>query len=223
MRKSNGLLGLESPDLAPSPARHELWKVARTKSNGQMTSQSAREISQRIFYHPKKQLMAQPVNEAYEEAEDDEDPLSILTSRLNMLRKGPIELLWELITFGLEFHIPLYIDFNDALEIIGGETILNFSCIQLWCMKMKSEFKSLLQIVVARTRGQQIEIIYPKCNKQNDSWACGYYIMSWMKAIIPAEIREDWTERCNTTSTLSDVVIKKIREEWAKYLNKHFK
>ncbi|KOM25296.1 hypothetical protein LR48_Vigan86s001500 [Vigna angularis] len=26
-------LGLESPDLAPPPARHELWKVARTKSS----------------------------------------------------------------------------------------------------------------------------------------------------------------------------------------------
>ncbi|KAG2389795.1 uncharacterized protein HKW66_Vig0178680 [Vigna angularis] len=38
-------LGLESPDLVPSSARHELWKAARTKSNGQFTSQSAQEIS----------------------------------------------------------------------------------------------------------------------------------------------------------------------------------
>ncbi|KOM43100.1 hypothetical protein LR48_Vigan05g070400 [Vigna angularis] len=41
-------LGLESPDLAPPPAIHELWKVARTKSNGQFTSQSTQEISERI-------------------------------------------------------------------------------------------------------------------------------------------------------------------------------
>ncbi|KOM54855.1 hypothetical protein LR48_Vigan10g074700 [Vigna angularis] len=38
-------LGLESPDLAPLPARHEFWKAAWTKSNGKFTSQSAQEIS----------------------------------------------------------------------------------------------------------------------------------------------------------------------------------
>ncbi|KOM47336.1 hypothetical protein LR48_Vigan07g104000 [Vigna angularis] len=41
-------LGLESPDLAPPPAKHELWKATRTKSNGQVTSQSAQKISRRI-------------------------------------------------------------------------------------------------------------------------------------------------------------------------------
>ncbi|KOM57686.1 hypothetical protein LR48_Vigan11g071900 [Vigna angularis] len=32
----------------PPPTRHELWKATQTKSNGQMTSQSTEEISQRI-------------------------------------------------------------------------------------------------------------------------------------------------------------------------------
>ncbi|KOM48359.1 hypothetical protein LR48_Vigan07g206300 [Vigna angularis] len=144
-------------------------------------------------YRPEKQPIAQPVNEAYEEAEDH-DAISILTSRLNKLRKGPVEMLWELRTFGLECHVPLYINFDDAYEIIGGEKMLNIACIQLWCMKIKAELKSLIQIVVIRTRGQQLEIIYPKCNKKNDSWACGYYIMSWIKAIIRAEIRGEWIE-----------------------------
>ncbi|KOM42996.1 hypothetical protein LR48_Vigan05g060000 [Vigna angularis] len=194
---------------------------------------------------PKKQPIAQPVNEAREEAEDH-DVISILTSRLNKLRKGQVEMPWELRTFGLECHVPLYINFDDAYEIIGGEKMLNISCIQLWCMghwqlmviipkkaqvvwfcslhrKIKAELKSLIQTVVTRTRGQQLEIIYPKCNKQNDSWACGYYIMSWMKAIIRAEIRGEWTERFNTPSPCSTSVITTIREDWARYLNKHFK
>ncbi|KOM54742.1 hypothetical protein LR48_Vigan10g063400 [Vigna angularis] len=42
--------------------------------------------------HAQKKPMPQPVNEAHEKAEDDDDPLSILTLRLNKLRKGPIEL-----------------------------------------------------------------------------------------------------------------------------------
>ncbi|KOM48172.1 hypothetical protein LR48_Vigan07g187600 [Vigna angularis] len=210
---------------------------------------------------------------------EDHDVISILTSKLNELRKGSVEMLWELRTFGLECHVPLYINFDDAYEIIGGGKMLNISCIQLWCMymdtivvesgrasiygflepqtiqpfgntldfkksyiqtwmtesnkeiyiapyidaKIKAELKSLIQTVVTRTRGQQLEIIYPKRNKQNDSWACGYYIMSWMKAIIRAEIRGEWTKRFNTTSPLSTSVIKTIREELARYLNKHFK
>ncbi|KOM49565.1 hypothetical protein LR48_Vigan08g039200 [Vigna angularis] len=207
-------LGLESPDLAPPPARHELWKAARTKSNGQFTSQSAQKISQRILqvYRPEKLPIAQLVNDAREEAEDH-DAISILTSRLNKLRKEPVEMLWELRTFGLECHVPLYINFDDAYDIIGGEKMLNIACIQLWCMghwqlmviipkkaqvvwfcslhrKIKAELKSVIQTVVTRTRGQQLEIIYPK----NDSWACGYYIMSWMKAIIRAKIRGEWTK-----------------------------
>ena len=32
----------------PSPPRYELWKAARTKSDGQMSSDSARVIAERI-------------------------------------------------------------------------------------------------------------------------------------------------------------------------------
>ncbi|KOM47949.1 hypothetical protein LR48_Vigan07g165300 [Vigna angularis] len=70
-------------------------------------------------YRLEKQPIAQPVNEAREESEDH-DAISILTSRLNKLRKGLVEVLWEFRTFGLECHVPLYINFDDAYEIIGG-------------------------------------------------------------------------------------------------------
>ncbi|KOM40167.1 hypothetical protein LR48_Vigan04g036500 [Vigna angularis] len=41
-------LELEFPDLAPAPARYELWKASRTKFDGNMTSSLAALISQRI-------------------------------------------------------------------------------------------------------------------------------------------------------------------------------
>jgi len=41
-------LGLESLDLVDAILRYEMWKVARTKSDGQMTSQSAQIIYQKI-------------------------------------------------------------------------------------------------------------------------------------------------------------------------------
>jgi len=40
-------LGLESPDLVDAIPRYKMWKVARTKSDGQMTSQSTQIISQK--------------------------------------------------------------------------------------------------------------------------------------------------------------------------------
>ncbi|KOM55607.1 hypothetical protein LR48_Vigan10g149900 [Vigna angularis] len=54
------------------------------------------------------------------------------------------------------------------------------------------------QIVGGQTiHGATLLPTHARCNKHNDSWACGYYIMSWMKAIIRAEIRVEWTEFSN--------------------------
>ncbi|KOM26752.1 hypothetical protein LR48_Vigan312s001300 [Vigna angularis] len=70
-------LGLESPDLTPPPAIHELWKAARIKSNGQFTSQSAQEISQRIDDLVDQQSQGTFV------AQGREDLLVAATGRLN--------------------------------------------------------------------------------------------------------------------------------------------
>ncbi|KOM57434.1 hypothetical protein LR48_Vigan11g046700 [Vigna angularis] len=99
-----------------------------------VTQEIVNSIRQQV-YHPEKQPIAQPLNQAREEPKDH-DVISILTSRLNKLRKGP-----------------------------------------------------------------------------NDSWACGYYIMSWIKAIIREEIRGEWTKRFNTTSSMSTSVINTIKED----------
>ena len=40
--------GIDSSELPSPPPRHEMWKAARTKSDGQMTSESARIIAQKI-------------------------------------------------------------------------------------------------------------------------------------------------------------------------------
>ncbi|KOM49357.1 hypothetical protein LR48_Vigan08g018400 [Vigna angularis] len=150
------------------------------------------------FYRPDKQPMAKPVSHEVEEvAEDDDDPLAILMKNLHKLNKGPVELYWELRVFGLQYHMPLYLALNDALEVVGGERMLNILVIQLWCIP----------------RGQQIEVVYPKCNEQIDSWACEYYIMSWMKTIIREGIKEDWTEWFNSSSSLIDATIRNIRQE----------
>ncbi|KOM47502.1 hypothetical protein LR48_Vigan07g120600 [Vigna angularis] len=87
IRKSRAdALGLESPDLAPAPARYELWKAARTKSDGNVTSSSAALISQRIFTRPQKQPIHDTViHEDDDMAEAEDDPLSKLMTRLPRL------------------------------------------------------------------------------------------------------------------------------------------
>ncbi|XP_029125186.1 uncharacterized protein LOC114915402 [Cajanus cajan] len=40
--------GVESADRVESPPRHEMWIAARTKSDGQMTSESARVVADKI-------------------------------------------------------------------------------------------------------------------------------------------------------------------------------
>ncbi|KOM54713.1 hypothetical protein LR48_Vigan10g060500 [Vigna angularis] len=59
-----------------------------------------------------------------------------------------------------------------------------------------------------------------QCNKHLDSWECGYYVMSWIKTIIRAVITNHWNECFNSTSTIPEDTIKKIRQEWTTYLRK---
>ncbi|KOM47467.1 hypothetical protein LR48_Vigan07g117100 [Vigna angularis] len=229
-------LGLETPDLVPPPARHELWKAARTKSNGQFTSQSAQEISQRIvsgnFYLIAIETGSNEFKEEYMDTVVVElgrasvygflEPQTIQPSGNTLdSRKSYIQT-W-MTESNREIYIAPYIDAGhwQPMAIMSKKAQVVWFC--SLHSKIKAELKSLIQTVMTRTRGQQLEIIYPKCNKHNDSWSCGYYIISWMKAIIRAEIRGEWTERFNTTSPLSTSVITTIREDWARYLNKHFK
>ncbi|KOM58109.1 hypothetical protein LR48_Vigan11g114300 [Vigna angularis] len=63
--------------------RYELWKAARTKSDGNMTSSSATLISQRIFTRPQKQPIHDTViHEDDYMAEAEDDPLSKLMTKL---------------------------------------------------------------------------------------------------------------------------------------------
>ncbi|QCE04278.1 hypothetical protein DEO72_LG8g2313 [Vigna unguiculata] len=36
-----------------------------------------------------------------------------------------------------------------------------------------------------------------ECNKQEDSWECGYYVMSWIRTIIRAAVKDEWIESIN--------------------------
>ncbi|KOM55273.1 hypothetical protein LR48_Vigan10g116500, partial [Vigna angularis] len=57
-----------------------------------------------------------------------------------------------------------------------------------------------------------------RCNKQEDSWECGFYVMSWIKTIIRAVITDEWNERFKSTSPIPEETIRQIWQEWTTYL-----
>ncbi|KOM43084.1 hypothetical protein LR48_Vigan05g068800 [Vigna angularis] len=254
IRKSRAdALGLESLDLAPAPARYKLWKATRTKSDGNMTSSS--------FTRPQKQPIHDTIiHEDYNMAEAEDDPLSKLMKKLPRLKKAPLELYWDWRVFGLPPHVPVYITLSDALEMIGGDRMLNISIIQLWYMDtivvdqgqssmygfvepqtIQSSGNTLqnrqhylqtwmdeskrdvylvpyIDGVIGKSCGQLVQILYPKCNQQLDSWECGFYVMCWIKTIIRAIITDDWNERLRRTSPIPEDTIRQMRQEWTAYL-----
>ncbi|KOM57402.1 hypothetical protein LR48_Vigan11g043500 [Vigna angularis] len=176
-RKSRAdALGLESPDLAPATARYELWKAARTKSDGNMTSSSTVLISQRIFTRPQKQPIHDTIiHEDDDMAEAEDDPLSKLMTRLPRLKRAPLELYWDLKVFGLRPHVPVYITLTYALEVIGGDRMLNISIIQLWCMYMDT-------FVVDQSRSSMYGFVEPQTIQPSGNTLENrqHYLQTWM-------------------------------------------
>ncbi|KAG2376519.1 uncharacterized protein HKW66_Vig0153270 [Vigna angularis] len=306
LRKSRAdALGLESPDLAPAPASPTPPRVSTkgscsavdpTQYNGQYELLVDGDPP-RIFTRPQKQQIHDTViDEDDDMGEAEDDPLSKLMTKLPRLKKAPLELYWDLRVFGLPPHVPVYITLSDALEMIGGDRMLNISIIQLWYMdtivvdqgqasmygfvepqtiqpsgntlqnrqdylqtwmdeskrdiylvpyiegshwqlmviipkqckiiwfcslqrRMKNDLRTMLQGVIGKSRGQLVQILYPKvCNQQLDSWECGFYVMCWIKTIVRAAITDDWNERFKSTSPIPEDTIKQIRQEWTAYL-----
>ncbi|KOM54777.1 hypothetical protein LR48_Vigan10g066900 [Vigna angularis] len=81
------------------------------------------------------------------------------------------------------------------------------------------EPQTIQPFVIGKSRGQLVQILYPKvCKQQQNSWECGFYVMCWIKTIIRAVITDDWNERFKSTSPIPEDMIKQIRQEWTGYL-----
>ncbi|KOM24880.1 hypothetical protein LR48_Vigan10s000900 [Vigna angularis] len=161
------------------------------------------------FTRPQKQHIHDTViHEDDDMAEAEDDPLSKLMTKLPKLKKAPLELYWDLRVFGIPPHVPVYITLSDALEMIEGDRMLNISIIQLWYMDTIVVDQGRSSIVIGKSRGQLVQILYPKCNQQLDSWECGFYVMCWIKTIIRAVITDDWNEiPTNSVAVMSDHMI----------------
>ncbi|KAH1238827.1 hypothetical protein GmHk_08G023424 [Glycine max] len=115
----------------PSPIkRHVKWKLARTKETGDMTSEAAKEIVDKIGAVG----LAKP---AYRPDHEVDDPLCLMTLTIPQLFLKPLQVMWDATLFGLfNENFPLYIKHEDLSEIAHGGQCLNISVIQLWILHM---------------------------------------------------------------------------------------
>ena len=80
-----------------------------------------------------KQVVEEPV--AQDMGPDESDAIAMLLGKLPRIRNQPAQIQWDSGVFGVpQGHVPLYVTLADCLEIVGGNTMLNISIIQLWCM-----------------------------------------------------------------------------------------
>nr|KYP44665.1 60S ribosomal protein L5 [Cajanus cajan] len=109
-------------------------------------------------------------------AEAEDDPISKLLIKLPRLKKHPIQLQWDIRVFGVDSSdVPLYISLPDALEIVGGNSMLNISVIQLWAMYID-------KLSVEQAQAQVYGFIEPQSIQKsgNTQVQIQQYMQTWM-------------------------------------------
>nr|KYP55860.1 hypothetical protein KK1_002085 [Cajanus cajan] len=123
-----------------------------------------------------KCLVIEPVVDDADIVEAENDPISRLLTILPRLKKKPIQLQWDIRVFGVDSSdVPLYISLLDALEIVGGNSMLNISIIQLWAMYMD-------KLSVEQAQAQVYGFIEPQSIQKsgNTQVQIQQYMQTWM-------------------------------------------
>nr|KYP35312.1 hypothetical protein KK1_043655 [Cajanus cajan] len=93
-----------------------------------------------------------------------------------LLLKRPIQLQWDIRVFGVDSSdVPLYLSLPDALEIVGGNSMLNIYIIQLWAMYMD-------KLSVEQAQTQVYGFIEPQSIQKsgNTQVQIQQYMQTWM-------------------------------------------
>nr|KYP66998.1 hypothetical protein KK1_013315 [Cajanus cajan] len=128
------------------------------------------------FINRGKEVMREPHVDDANIAEAEGDPISKLLIILPRLKKKPIQLQWDIRVFGVDSSdVPLYISLPDALEIVGGNSMLNISIIQLWAMYMD-------KLSVEQAQAEVYGFIEPQSIQKsgNTQVQIQQYMQTWM-------------------------------------------
>nr|KYP74752.1 hypothetical protein KK1_007443 [Cajanus cajan] len=128
------------------------------------------------FINRGKEVMRELVIDDADIAEAEDDPIFRLLTILPRLKRKPIQLQWDIRVFGVDSsNVPLYISLADALKIVGKNSMLNISIIQLWAMYMD-------KLSVEQTQAQVYEFIEPQSiqKSRNTRVQIQQYMQTWM-------------------------------------------
>ncbi|KAG4963597.1 hypothetical protein JHK84_040679 [Glycine max] len=213
--------------LPPSPiSRHEKWKSARTKQYGQMTSQAAKEIADKIEPHKDVSSPLKTVEE--EKPAEVIDPLGQLVKNLFDIYQRPVEVSWDGAKFGINnVKDGFFITHADVSEIILGDKCLNISILQLWLMAhwqllvlcpcdnvavwfcslrkkldaaikgaVNSAMKSVTKTAEGKPPQHGPQWIEAKSHVQTGNYECEYYVMHWIWCIVSGGLKDGWIDVC---------------------------
>ncbi|KOM49870.1 hypothetical protein LR48_Vigan08g069700 [Vigna angularis] len=159
------------------------------------------------FTHPQKQSIHDTViHEDDDMAEAEDDPLSKLMTRLpRYMDTIVVDQGWSSMYRFVEPH---------TIQPSGNTLENRQHYLQTWMDESKRDvyLVSYIDGVIGKSRSQLVQILYPKvCNQRLDSWECSFYVMCWIKTIIPAVITDDWNECFKSTSPILEDIIRQIR------------
>nr|KYP37023.1 hypothetical protein KK1_041806 [Cajanus cajan] len=143
---------VESTDLLDPSPRYELWMYQTSV------------------------VMREPVIHDVDIVEAEDDPISRLLTILPRLKKKPIQLQWDIKVFGVDSsNCSLFISLSDALEIVGGNSMLNISIIQWWAIYMD-------KLGVEQAQAQVYGFIEPQSiqKSRNIKVQIQQYMQTWM-------------------------------------------
>ncbi|KAL5130729.1 hypothetical protein HKD37_12G033742 [Glycine soja] len=203
----------------PSPIRrHVKWKMARTKKTGQMTSEAAKEIADRIDSLDEQASQGSFVPHGRQD---------ILTAAI-----GRPEHPGRVRAVGAGVTIKQY--FGSASRTSRGSSSmppedleqltqqirdqLEESITEKVTRKMMASFSQMQSQFQFQMQSQGLALpSEPECNRQKGITECGYYVMHWMSTIILGSFRNNWETYFNEVRPLEAARFKALRIQWAQY------
>ncbi|KAL5179487.1 hypothetical protein HKD37_01G000784 [Glycine soja] len=216
---------LEDP---PSPIeRHVKWKIARTKQYGQMTSEAAQQISDRIVRlitrvddtgasrassssstTLSQQQLADIIGNIKEQERNEfEEEHKQSLEKLKQELASQIKI--ELSQVGPQYFPLVDIDLQALAARVSTKGNVGHAII------VTSAMKTLKTSADGTNNQGTPKWIEVKSHVQSGGYECAYYVVHWMWNIVSGGLKNDWSLWFDDGMSLDMETITTIREKWA--------
>ncbi|KAL5193383.1 hypothetical protein HKD37_20G055614 [Glycine soja] len=199
----------------PSPIRrHVKWKMACTKKTGEMTTEAAKEITEKIgsfVPHGRQDVLAAAIGRPEHPRRVRAAGAGVTIKQYFGLAPRTSRSASSLPHNELQFESESYIKSSQRDVYLGA--YLNGGHWQMVVILPKEHLVVWFSSLHNRPDNYLKGII----NRQKGSTECGYYVMQWMSTIILGTFRNNWEAYFNDPRTLETERLKALRIQWAQF------